>query len=63
MNTNCYYYKYIKQENGIFENIVDAVFILLMENSKREENVSQQLDEYNLIQKIIRYYLLFDKYY
>ena len=36
-NKRCYHYKYIKGDEGIFENLVDAVFILLMENSEREK--------------------------
>ena len=55
-NRHCYYYKYIKQKNGLFENIVDAVFILLMEGSKREENIFKQLNKYNLHSNIIIQY-------
>tara|TARA_Y100000590_G_scaffold427029_1_gene536768 strand:+ start:2128 stop:2979 length:852 start_codon:yes stop_codon:yes gene_type:complete len=55
-NKHCYYFKYIKQENGIFENIVDAVFILLMENSPREQNVFKQLYEYKLHSNVIIQY-------
>lgn len=55
-NKQCYYYKYIKQENGIFENTVDAVFVLLMENSKREDSVKNQLSKYNLHSNIIIQY-------
>lgn len=55
-NKHCYYYKYIKQKNGIFENIVDAVFILLMENSKREHDIFKQLDKYNLHSNVIIQY-------
>lgn len=52
-NSHCYYYKYIKQKNGLFENIVDVVFILLMEGSKRENNVYLQLNKHNLHSNII----------
>lgn len=55
-NKHCYYYKYIKQENGIFENIVDAVFIILLENSDREENVYNQLKKYNIHSNVIIQY-------
>lgn len=55
-NSNCYYKKYIKHENGIFEDMVNAVFILLMENSKREENVLKQLNKYNLHSNIFIQY-------
>jgi len=55
-NKRCYHYKYLKGDEGIFENLVDAVFILLMENSEREKNVMEQLNKYKLHSNIIIQY-------
>lgn len=55
-NSKCYYYKYLKSEKGLFDNIVDAVFILLMENSPREKNVLEQIQKYKLHSNIIIQY-------
>ncbi len=57
-NSKCYYYKYLKSEKGLLDNIVDAVFILLMENSPREKNVLAQLQKYKLHSNVIIQYNL-----
>lgn len=57
-NRKCYYYEKIEKQKktGIFDNVIDAVFIILLEGSKREENVRKQLKEYNLHSNIIIQY-------
>lgn len=58
-NRKCYYYKRIKlneKEPGIFDDVVDAIFIILLENSPRKENVIKQLRQYNLHSNIIIQY-------
>ena len=57
-NRKCYYYEKIERQKtkGIFDNVIDAVFIILLEGSKREENVRKQLKEYNLHSNIIIQY-------
>lgn len=44
----CYYYKIINNNKGIFNNIVDAVGILTMENSNREHQYMNQINKHNI---------------
>ena len=39
MNDKYSKYKYIKYENGILDNVIDAVYVILLKNSKRKKNV------------------------
>ena len=41
---NCYRFKNINYNSGIFDNFVDMTYVLLMENSKREKHVYNELN-------------------
>ena len=45
---NCYKYDNIKFKEGILDNIIDAVYVLLLEGSNRTENVYKQIKKYKL---------------
>ena len=44
MNINCYYFKNISYDCGLFDSFVDMTYVLIMENSKREENMYKELN-------------------
>lgn len=48
INSYCYRFDYIKFDNGLLDNIIDAVYVILLENSDRTENVYKQLNKYKL---------------
>lgn len=48
MNKECYYFKSILFKHGILNNIIDAVYVLLLEGSTREKKVYDQLNKYKL---------------
>lgn len=45
---NCYKYDYIKFEHGILDNIIDAVYVLLLDGSDRTKNVYKQIKKFKL---------------
>lgn len=47
-NSRCYRMDNITYNTGLLDNIIDAVYVLLMENSDRTENVYNQLNDYKL---------------
>lgn len=51
-----YYFKEYTNNNGIFDNIIDITYILLMENSPREKNVLENMDKFKLSKKVIIQY-------
>ena len=42
--SNCYYFKNITYNNGLFDDFVDMTYVLLMENSIRESRVYNELN-------------------
>ena len=48
INSYCYRFDYIRFDNGLLDNIIDAVYVILLENSDRTENVYKQLNKYKL---------------
>lgn len=46
-NKHSYRYEYIKSKNGLFDNYIDVVYILTMENSTRKESYMEQIKKYN----------------
>jgi len=48
VNSHCYSFDYIRFDNGLLDNIIDAVYVILLENSDRTENVYKQLNKYKL---------------
>jgi hypothetical protein len=46
MNKHSYRYELIKNENGMFDNYVDMVYILTMEDSNRKEQYMKQINTY-----------------
>ena len=48
MNQQCYKYDNIYFKEGILDEIVDAVYVILLEGSNRTNNVYKQLNEFKL---------------
>ena len=51
-----YYFKEYNYSNGIFDNIVDITYILLMEDSPREKQVLENIETFKLSKKVIIQY-------
>ena len=56
--TKCYHFENIENQNGIMDNIVDATYIIHLENNDRLENINQQLKRCAISKKI---HILFNK--
>ena len=54
----CYRYELIKNKNGFFDNIIDAVYIIHLENNGRLDSVMNQLNQYKVCKTT---YILFNK--
>ena len=48
INSKCYRFDYIQFGNGLLDNIIDAVYVILLENSDRTEDVYKQINDYKL---------------
>ena len=46
MNQHSYRYELIKNEKGMFDNYIDMIYILTMENSTRKEHYMNQINTY-----------------
>ena len=46
--SNCYYQNIIYFNNGILDNLIDAVYVILLKNSHRSNSVFKQIYEYKL---------------
>lgn len=53
MNKNAYRYELIESNNGMFDNYIDMVYILTMENSKRRDHYINQIETFNIHKKIL----------
>lgn len=58
MSNKCYNFKLIKSSDGIFDNIVDATYVIHLENNGRYESIMEQIKRFNICKKI---YILFNK--
>ncbi len=56
MNSKCYRFKLIEHDKGLFDEYIDIVYILTMENSKREKNYMDQIKKYIPHKKILIQY-------
>jgi hypothetical protein len=56
MNKSCYYYENIKLDHGLFDNFIDCVYILTMENSSRKIQYMNQINKYKPHKNIIIQY-------
>lgn len=54
MEDICYSFKEINISEGIFDNIIDCCYVLVMENSEREKTVQKRLSKYGYPCKHIR---------
>ena len=55
-NNKCYYFKELNFDKGIFDDICDCCYVLLLENSSREKSLYEQLNTYKPHKKIIIQY-------
>ena len=55
-NNKCYYFKELNFDKGIFDDICDCCYVLLLENSTREKTLYEQLNTYKPHKKIIIQY-------
>lgn len=51
-NYNCYRLELINYDKGLLDNIIDAVYVITMENSERIGSVYRQLEKYKLSKNI-----------
>jgi hypothetical protein len=56
MNKNSYRYELIKNKKGMFDNYIDMVYILTMENSDRKEHYMNQINKYTPHKNILIQY-------
>ena len=47
-NSKCYSFTYIKYDNGIFNETVDATYVIHLKGNGRYDNIIKQLNEYHL---------------
>lgn len=59
-NSKCYSFKYIKYGDGIFNDTVDATYVIHLKGNGRYENIIKQLNEYHLTNDV--YILMNDGY-
>ena len=59
-NSKCYSFKYMKYDNGIFNETVDATYIIHLKGNGRYDNIIKQLNEYHLTNDV--YILMNDGY-
>ena len=55
-NNPCYYFKELNFNQGIFDDICDGCYVILLENSNREKMLYEQLNKYKPHKKIIIQY-------
>ena len=56
--SKCYNFKLIKSYDGLFDNIVDATYVIHLENNGRYPSIMNQIEKFNICRKI---YILFNK--
>ena len=52
VNEECYRFKPIHYKKGIYDNFIDMSYVLIMENSKRETHMYEQLDKFQPTKKV-----------
>ena len=60
MNNECYNYKKIIYNNGLFNKTIDATYIIHLEGNGRLDDIMKQLNEYQPTNIV---YILFNKGY
>jgi hypothetical protein len=60
LNKDCYRFEIIKFNNGLFNESIDATYILHLENNGRIDNIYEQLNKYHLTNTV---YILYNKGY
>jgi hypothetical protein len=58
MNNNCYNFKKILFNKGVFDSSIDATYIIHLENNGRLDNIKSQLLKYKLTKTV---YIVFNK--
>jgi hypothetical protein len=53
MNSHAYRYEIINNKNGLFDDYIDMVYILTLEDSSRRQNYMNQINKYNIHKNII----------
>ena len=53
---SCYRMKYLYFDHGIFDKYIDMVYVLTMEDSKREDSYLYQLNKYKPLSTVIIQY-------
>lgn len=53
MNKHSYRYETIESDTGMFDNYIDMVYVLTMEDSKRREHYMEQINTYKIHKKIL----------
>jgi hypothetical protein len=59
-NSHCFRFNLRQYDKGIFDNFVDATYIITLENSKRIKNIEEQLSKYIPTKNI---YIVYNKGY
>ena len=52
INKRCYRFKTIYNEKGLYDDFIDMSYVLLMENSKREKHVYEQINKFQPTKKV-----------
>ena len=55
INSHCFNFKNINLKNGIFDNFIDATYVITLEKSKRHESMYRQLYKYKPSSNIFIY--------
>ena len=54
--SDCYYTKSYTIDEGNYDGVVECTYVLLMENSKREEQILQQIEEAKITRRVVIQY-------
>ena len=51
-NENCYHFKTLDLNEGLYDSFVDMTYILLMVNSEKEKHVYEQINKFRPTKKL-----------
>lgn len=54
--SDCYYTKSYTIDNGNYDGVVECTYVLLMENSEREEQIIRQIEEAQITSQVVLQY-------
>ena len=54
--SDCYYTKSYTIDNGNYDGVVECTYVLLMENSEREEQILRQIEEAQITSQVVLQY-------